>query len=112
MRPGGSRTYADVTEPLRVLTNKNIWFKWTKECQKSFEELKSLLCSSTVLANYELHRKTRLYVDHGPFGVASTIAQEHQVPGSTDIAWRPVFYTSRALTITEQNYTKVKKDLV
>ena len=72
MRPGGSRT-----EPLRVLTNKNVWFKWTKECQKSFEELKSLLCSSTVLANYELHRKTRLYVDHGPFGVASTKTEQN-----------------------------------
>ena len=47
-------------------------------------------------------------MDHGPFGVASTIALEHQVPGSTDTAWRPVFYTSRALTKTEHNYSKVE----
>ena len=52
--------------------------------------------------------RLRLYVDHSPFGVASTIAQEHQVPDSTDKAWRPVFYTSRALTKTEQNYSKVE----
>ena len=30
------------------------------------------------------------------------------MPGSTDTAWRPVFYTSRALTKTEQNYSKVE----
>ena len=64
MRLGGGWTYSDVTEPLRVLTNKNVRFKWTKECQRSFEELKSLLTAWTVMANYELDRKTRLYVDH------------------------------------------------
>ena len=84
MRPGNGRTYADVTEPLRKLTNKNLKFIWSNECEKSFNELKDLLTANTVMANFETDRKTRLYVDHGPSGVAATVAQEHMVPGNQD----------------------------
>ena len=47
--------YADVTRPLRCLTSKSVRFEWTKECQKSFQELKDLLA--------------RVYVDESPVGV-------------------------------------------
>ena len=67
--------------------------------------MKELLSSEAVLANYEVGRKTRLYVDHGPQGVAATVAQLHSVRGSED-AWKPVEHSSRALTETEQGYSK------
>ena len=98
MRPGPKRTYADITSPLRKLTAKQARFKWDDNCQQSFQQLKDLLCSDTVLANYETGRRTRLYVDHGPEGIAATVAQEHQVPGSVQSSWRPVDHSARALT--------------
>ena len=66
MRPGQGRTYSDVTAPLRKLTSKFTRFTWSKECQDSFEELKALLMSDRVMANYDPERKTRLYCDDGP----------------------------------------------
>ena len=48
-----------------------------------------LLCSDTVMANYELSKETRLFVDH-------------EVPEIMEKAWRPVNHTSRALTSPEQ----------
>ena len=51
MRPGGGKTYADVTSPLRKLMAKQVRFKWDKQCQDSFRELKRLLCSDKVMAN-------------------------------------------------------------
>ena len=90
-------TYADLTAPLRKLTTKNARFKWSSECQESFQDLKDLLSCKTVLANYEVDRKTRLYVDHGPHGIASTVAQLHELPDSKEAAWRPVQYSSRAM---------------
>ena len=38
MRPGQRRTYSDVTLTLRRLTAMNVRFKWTVECQESFQE--------------------------------------------------------------------------
>ena len=106
MRPGSGRTYADVTSPLRKLTAKEVRFKWDDQCQKSFEELKGLLCSDTVMGNYEVGRKTRVYVDHGPDGVAATLAQEYILPDQSQHVWRPVNHTSRSLTPAEKNYGK------
>ena len=60
------------------------------------------------MANYELDKKTRIYVDHGPAGVAGTIVQDHELPDTMEKAWRPVNHTSRALTTTEQGYSKVE----
>merc|ERR1711888_82853 len=87
MRPGKGRTYSDVTRPLRKLTNWKVKFVWSKECEDSFQELKTLLCSDTVMASYELNRKTRLYVDHGPGGVAGTVTD------TMEKAWRPNNHT-------------------
>merc|ERR1711867_86359 len=62
MRGENGQTYADITAPLRKLTAQGKHFKWTQECQSSFTKLKSLLKSDTVLASYDPHRQTRLYV--------------------------------------------------
>ena len=54
------------------------------------------------MANFEVGKRTRLYVDHGPEGVASTVVQLH----GRD--WRPVLYTGRSLKDTEKRYSKVE----
>ena len=79
MRPGPGETYSDLTKPLRQLTQHGTWFKWTKDCEVSFNRLKELLCSDTVLVSYDPARFTRVYVDHGPEGVASTVAQRYDL---------------------------------
>ena len=107
MRPGQGRTYSDVTAPLRKLTSKFTRFTWNEECQDSFEELKALLMSDRVMANYDPERKTRLYCDDGPQGVAATVAQEYKMDGVDHTVWRPVNYTSRAKTEAEMDYEKV-----
>ena len=107
MRPGQGRTYSDVTAPLRKLTNQNEKFTWSKECESSFQELKDLLTSDKVMACYDPRRKTRVYCDEGPQGVAATVAQEYQVEGLDHTSWRPVHYSSRAKTEAECNYGKV-----
>ena len=60
-----------------------------------------------MLSNFEVNRKKRLYVDHGLHGIASTVAQLHEIPGSNEKAWKPVQYVSRALTKTEEGYSRV-----
>ena len=81
MRVGQGKTYSDLTKPLRKLTNKSVRFKRDQECQHSFDALKDLLCADTVLVSFDPSRATRLYVDHGPDGLGSTIAQRYDVPG-------------------------------
>ena len=62
----------------------------------------------TVLAGYDPKQFTRIYVDHGPEGVASTVAQRYDMPGKQEPEYRPVAYSSRSLKAAEMNYSKVE----
>ena len=107
MRVGPGETFADVTKPLRLLTSKNVKFAWTEECVQSFKRLKTLLCSDQVMMNYDPSRKTRLYVDHGPVGLAASVCQLYSEPGQPR-QWRMVTHKSRTLEKAEQNYGKIE----
>ena len=111
LKPKGGKTHADVTRPLRCLTSKSVRFECSKESQESFQELKELLVSDTVMAYYDPELPTRVYVDESPVGVASTLAQQHAVrneSGEVEKIWRPVDYTSRTKTVAERGYGKVE----
>ena len=42
--------FSTIVAPLTKLTIKNIPFVWTKECEKSFQELKTRLTTTPILA--------------------------------------------------------------
>ena len=107
MRVGPGETYADVTKPLRLLTSKQNKYEWTTDCARSFKKLKDLLCSEQVMVNYDPKRKTRLYVDHGPGGLAASVCQLYNEIGETK-QWRMVTHKSRTLEKAEQNYGKIE----
>ena len=41
--------FVDISRPLTMLTKKDVKFKWTPACHKSFELLKETLCGEPVL---------------------------------------------------------------
>ena len=69
--------------------------------------MKALLTLDRVLTNYDPTKKTRLYVDDDPAGLAATVAQLHPIEESDKGAWKPVTHTSRAKTQSELIYGKV-----
>ncbi len=56
-------SFAKVATPLANLTRSNIEFKWTEECQKSFEQLKSQLVNSPVLVKAQVEQPFVLTTD-------------------------------------------------
>ena len=74
MRQSDGRRYSDIIAPFRNLTRQNARFKWIAECKQSFKELKLLLTESQIMVNFDVKPHTRLYVNYGPGGMASTIA--------------------------------------
>ena len=60
------------------------------------------------MVNYDVDRHTRLYVHHGPVGIAATVAQQYVDEATGDVVYRPVHHNSRVLTPTEERYGKVE----
>jgi hypothetical protein len=76
------------------LLEKNKTFKWTKECQASFEELKKRLTSSPVLVLPDLIQKFDIYCNASRQELGCVLMQEGQA----------VCYASRQLRKHEENY--------
>ena len=48
---------------MRTLTNANIHFRWTEECQKEFISMKKIVGSVKFLARFEIRRPLKLFSD-------------------------------------------------
>ena len=67
---------------------------WSTECRKSFNTVKQLLSSETVISYFDFEKKTTVYVD-----------ASHVVDGRT------VGYVSRALTFVESRSARLRGKL-
>ena len=95
---------AELTKPLRDLLKKETDWVWGPDQEEAFKRLKVLLSSSPVLQHYNPNRSTMISSDASSYGIGGVLMQKD------DEGWKPVFYTSRAMTSTEQRYAQVEKE--
>lgn len=74
------------------LLRKDVPFNWSPECQHVFEQLKSYLTSSPVLAIFDPDLPIIIYTDVSGNGIAAILKQTQ-----TDGIEKPVAYFSKKL---------------
>ena len=92
---------ATKAEPLRRLTQKNVPFKWEKDQEKAFQELKNSLTDVDTLAYFN----PALIADASPVGLGAVLPQE-QGEG----VGRAVCYASKSLSAVERRYSQTEKE--
>lgn len=93
-----------ITTPLRKLLTKNTIFKWSADCQKSFEHLKQEIASDRVLVPYDPELPIQLACDASPTGIAGILSH---ISNNQE---RPIAFASRSLTQAEQNYSQLDRE--
>ena len=68
-----------IAKPLTSLLEKGKDFKWTDDCQNSFEELKRRLTTAPVLAMPDIHKNFDIYCDASHQGLGCVLMQEGRV---------------------------------
>ena len=96
---------ATILAPLNNLLRKDVPWRWTQPCQRSFESAKQTLTSSKVLVHYDPTLPIRLIGDASAYGVGAVIA--HTLSDGSE---HPVAFASRTLTSSEKNYSQVEKE--
>eukprot|EP00731_Ephydatia_muelleri_P006231 Em0003g479a len=91
--------FAAMAKPLHRLTERNAQFRWTTECQRAFDKLKSCLVSAPILAFPDFTRPFILDTDASDMGIGAVLSQIHD-DGSEHV----VSYASRVLSKPERNY--------
>nr|XP_034319592.1 uncharacterized protein K02A2.6-like [Crassostrea gigas] len=92
--------YSTITQPIRILTQKNMAWKWETKQQLAFEKLKNSLTSDTVMSYYDQTKSTEVVVDASPVGLGAILSQEGKI----------VAYASRSLTHVEQRYSQTERE--
>ena len=98
---------ATMNEPLRQLLRKDNEWIWGKAQQRSFLRIKDSLISPITLAHYDpqLQGETVIAADASAYGIGAVLLQiSRQGPR------RPICYSSRSLTETEQRYAVIEKE--
>ena len=88
--------------PLRQLLEKEVVWHWNKEQQQSFKTLKHMVTKSPVLGYYNPNKPVTLTVDASANGLGAVLLQEN----------KPIAYASRALTVAQQKYAQIEKELL
>ena len=101
------RDFATIARPLHRLTERTTQFKWTNECQAAFDQLKSKLTTSPILAFPDFARPFILDTDASDTGIGAVLSQI-----SDDGKEKVVAYASRTLSKTERRYCTTRRELL
>ena len=104
--------FADVSRPLTTLTKKDVKFKWTSACQKSFELLKEALCGEPVLKYADTSKPYTLYTDASKYGWAGVLTQPHTmtIDGKSTTTDHPVTFVSGLFRGSQLNWAALTKE--
>ena len=95
--------FSHIAKPLHTLTQKQVSFNWSDECEAAFNTLKEKLVDAPVLAYPQFDKNSPLFVlqtDASAVGVGAVLEQGGHVIG----------YASRALNKAEQQYSVIQKE--
>jgi ribonuclease HI len=86
--------FSKIARPMTELLKKEKKFNWTESCERSFQELKRRLTTTSVLTLLDIQRNFVVYCDASRQGLGCVLMQDEKV----------VAYASRQLKPHEQNY--------
>lgn len=91
--------------PLNELLKKGAEWAWTEECQRSFEQFKSILQSDLLLTHFNPAFETIVAGDASNTGIGACIM--HRFP---DGSIKAIYHASRTLTSAEKKYSQIEKE--
>lgn len=97
--------YYSLTKPLRELIKEEGSFIWTDSAKKAFENLKSIMSSSSFLSFFDLTLHTELIVDASEVGFGAILIQRNNRNEPNIVA-----FASKALTANEKLYQELDRE--
>ncbi|XP_039518223.1 uncharacterized protein K02A2.6-like [Pimephales promelas] len=96
---------ATLLKPLHQLLCRNQSWKWTQQCETTFQEAKKALVKSGVLTHFNPKLPLQLACDASPYGVGAVIS--HIMPSGEE---RPIAFASRTLNKAESKYAQIERE--
>ena len=101
------KNFARIAAPLHVLVRKEQKWKWEKEQEEAFEELKAVFTTEPILAIPDIDREIRVEADASDYMTGGVLLMK-----CNDGKWRLVAFISKLLNATEWNYEIHNKEIL
>jgi len=88
---------SDLLRPLNNLLKKNVFFKWTKDCELAFQKAKAEFEKNKILVPFDPQLPIVLATDAGPYGVGAVLS--HRYPDGNE---KIIQCVSNSLTDTQK----------
>jgi len=99
------QNFSHIAKPLNELKAKKEW-RWDKEHQQAFEELKDKITSQPVPSLPKKQGKFRVKMDTSGHAIRGVLSQEQ------DGKWKPITFLSRTMQPAERNYEIYDRELL
>ena len=100
------KDFSKIAKPLYKLLEKDAKFVWERECQKSFEELKSHLTTASIVQAPNWQLPFKVMCDASNLAIGAVLGQRED--GKPHV----VYYASKTLNEAQRNYTTTEKELL
>ena len=100
------KDFSKIAKPLYKLLEKDAKFVWAKECQESFEELKSHLTTAPIIRAPNWKLPSEVMCDASDLAIGAVLGQRED--GKPHV----VYYASKTLNEAKRNYTTTEKELL
>ena len=104
--------FSDMARPLTKLLAHDCEFKWTNQCDNSFQMLKDTLCSAPILKYPDTSKPYTLYTDASKYGWAGVLTQSHTsiVDCKSVTMDHPISYVSGLFCGSQLNWAALTKE--
>jgi len=101
------KNFARIAAPLHVLVRKEQKWKWEKEQEETFENLKAKFTTEPVLAIPDIDKEMRVEADASDYVTGGVLPTKYE-----DGKWRLVAFISKSLNTIERNYEIHDKEML
>jgi hypothetical protein len=95
----------ELRRPLDQLLQKDVKWKWSKECQEAFDKFKAILQTDLLLTHFDPRLDIIVAADASNYGIGACLL--HRFP---DGSVKAVLHAARTLSKTEQRYSQIEKE--
>ena len=100
------KDFSKIAKPLYKLLEKDAKFVWEKECQESFEALKTHLTTAPIVRAPNWQLPFEVMCDASDLAIGAVLVQRED--GKPHV----VYYASKTLNEAQRNYTTTEKELL
>ena len=100
------RDFSKIARPLCRLLEKDAKFNFDESCQNSFEEIKSRLVKSPIMAKPDWNKEFEIMCDASDYAMGAVLGQK------ANKVFRAIYYSSKTFNEAQENCSTIEKEML